>query len=48
VTIVITIMNPEYMNVLWRDPRGHYLIATALFLQVTGMLIVRKILQIKI
>ena len=48
VTIVITIMNPEYMNVLWRDPRGHYLIATALFLQITGMMIVRKILRIKI
>ncbi|MDP9186358.1 MAG: type II secretion system F family protein [Verrucomicrobiota bacterium] len=48
VTIVITFMNPDYMNVLWRDPRGHYLIATAMFLQVTGMLIVRKILQIKI
>jgi tight adherence protein B len=48
VTIVITIMNPEYMNILWRDPRGHYLIATGLFLQATGMLIVRKILRIKI
>jgi tight adherence protein B len=48
VTIVITFMNPEYMNVLWKDYRGHYLIATALFLQVTGMLIVRKILRIKI
>ena len=48
VSIAITLMNPEYMNVLWRDPRGHYLIATALFLQVTGMLIVRKILRIKI
>ncbi len=48
VTIVITMMNPEYMNVLWKDYRGHYLIATALFLQVTGMLIVRKILRIKI
>jgi len=48
VTIVITIMNPEYMNILWRDQRGHYLIATAMFLQVTGMLIVRKILRIKI
>ena len=48
VTIVITIMNPEYMNVLWKDPRGHYLIATALFLQVSGMLIVRKILRIRI
>jgi tight adherence protein B len=48
VSIVITFMNPEYMAVLWRDQRGHYLIATALFLQVTGMLIVRKILNIKI
>ena len=48
VTFVITAMNPEYMSVLWKDQRGHYLIAAALFLQVTGMLIVRKILNIKI
>ncbi|HEY3041680.1 MAG TPA: type II secretion system F family protein [Pyrinomonadaceae bacterium] len=48
VTLVITAMNPDYMSVLWRDQRGHYLIATAMFLQVTGMLIVRKILRIKI
>jgi len=48
VTFVITAMNPDYMSILWRDPRGHYLIATALFLQLTGMLIVRKILNIKI
>jgi Flp pilus assembly protein TadB len=41
-------MNPDYMSVLWKDPRGHYLIAAALFLQVTGMLIVRKILKIQI
>jgi tight adherence protein B len=48
VTLVITGMNPDYMAILWKDYRGHYLIATALFLQVTGMLIVRKILRIKI
>lgn len=48
VAVVITFMNPDYMSVLWRDPRGHYLIAAAMFLQVTGMLIVRKILNIKI
>ena len=48
VTLMITGMNPEYMSVLWTDQRGHYLIAAALFLQVTGMLIVRKILRIKI
>src|SRR6195256_636349 len=48
VTIVITFMNPDYMAILWKDQRGHYMIATALILQVTGMLIVRKILRIKI
>lgn len=48
VSVVITAMNPEYMSVLWKDQRGHYLIATALILQVSGMLIVRKILRIKI
>jgi len=48
VSLVITIMNPEYMSVLWKDQRGHFLIALALFMQVTGMLIVKKILNIKI
>jgi tight adherence protein B len=48
VTLVITIMNPDYMAILWKDTRGHYLIAAAMLLQVTGMLIVRKILNIKI
>ena len=48
VTIVITIMNPDYMAILWKDTRGHYLIAAAMLLQITGMLIVRKILDIKI
>ena len=48
VAIAVTVLNPEYMSVLWKDPRGHWLIASALFMQVTGMLIVRKILNIKI
>ena len=48
VAVAVTVMNPEYMSVLWKDPRGHYLIAAALTMQITGMLIVRKILKIKI
>src|SRR6185295_1367669 len=48
VACAVTYMNPDYMAVLWKDPRGHYLIAAALFMQVTGMLIVKKILNIKI
>ena len=48
VALGVSFLNPEYMAVLWRDPRGHYLIAAALILQITGMLVVRKILDIKI
>jgi len=48
VALAVTVMNPEYMSVLWTDPRGHYLIAAAMTMQITGMLIVRKILKIKI
>jgi len=48
VAVAVTVMNPDYMSVLWKDPRGHYLIAAALLLQITGMLIVRKILKIRI
>ncbi len=48
VALAVSVMNPDYMSVLWRDPRGHKLIALAMTLQVTGMLIVRKILNIKI
>jgi tight adherence protein B len=48
VSMAVTVMNPEYMSVMWKDPRGHMLIGVALLLQVTGMLIVRKILKIKI
>ncbi|HKP81947.1 MAG TPA: hypothetical protein VJT69_08010, partial [Pyrinomonadaceae bacterium] len=48
IALAVTVLSPEYMSVLWKDPRGHYLIAAALFMQITGMLIVRKILNIKI
>ena len=44
----MTAMNPQYMEVMWRDPRGHRLLAVAAIMQVLGMLMVRKIMQIKI
>ncbi|HEX5964361.1 MAG TPA: type II secretion system F family protein [Pyrinomonadaceae bacterium] len=46
--IYISIMNPGYMDVLWRDPRGHKLIALAVTMQVLGMLMVQRIMKIKI
>jgi Flp pilus assembly protein TadB len=33
---------------MWRDPRGHRFLAVAAIMQVLGMLMVRKIMQIKI
>jgi len=48
IALSVTVMNPEYMSVLWNDPRGHRLMAAAVVLQITGMLVIRKILRIKI
>ncbi|MET0648384.1 MAG: type II secretion system F family protein [Pyrinomonadaceae bacterium] len=48
VALAVTIMNPEYMSVLWTDPRGHNLLYAAGVMQLMGMLIIRKILKIKI
>ncbi len=48
VALAVTVMDYEYMSVLWHDPRGHKLIYVALGMQITGMLLIRKILNIKI
>lgn len=48
IAVAVTVMNPDYMSVLWNDPRGHKLMAVAVVLQITGMLVIRKILRIKI
>jgi tight adherence protein B len=41
-------INPEYMNVLVNDPRGHYVLGAAAVLQILGMLTIRKILDIRV
>lgn len=46
--LYISVMNPGYMDVLWRDPRGHKLIAVAATMQILGMLMVQRIMKIKI
>jgi tight adherence protein B len=48
IALAVTFMNPDYMSVLWHDSRGHKLMAVAIALQITGMLVIRKILRIKI
>jgi tight adherence protein B len=45
---VLTALNPQYMSVLVDDPRGHYVLAVAIVLQIAGMLLIKKILNIKV
>jgi tight adherence protein B len=46
--VYVTFMNPGYMDVMWRDPRGHKLIALAAIMQLLGMLLVQRIVKIRI
>ncbi len=46
--VYMTAMNPTYMEVMWRDPRGHNLLFIAAVMQLLGMLMVQKIMKIKI
>ncbi len=46
--VYMSVMNPTYMEVMWRDPRGHNLLFVAAAMQILGMLMVQKIMKIKI
>ena len=46
--VYMSVMNPQYMEVMWRDPRGHTLLFVAALMQILGILLVQKIMKIKI
>jgi tight adherence protein B len=46
--VYMSAMNPQYMEVMWRDPRGHNLLFIAAVMQILGMIMVQKIMKIKI
>jgi len=48
IAAMVTYINPTYMTVLWREPTGHKLLMVAGALQLMGMLVIRKIMNIKI
>ncbi len=45
--LAISILNPGYIAILRNDPLGNWLVYTALFLMVLGILIMRKMISIK-
>jgi tight adherence protein B len=46
--LYVTIMNPGYMDVMWLDSRGHWLLALAAIMQILGILAVQRIMKIRI
>ena len=41
-------LNPEYVMVLFTDPMGKKMLAVAVFMQILGALVIRKIVNIKV
>jgi len=48
VASILFMISPGYMRPLWTEPEGRSMILGAVLLQVTGMLVIRKIIRIKI
>jgi tight adherence protein B len=46
-SMLFMLISPKHMQTLFNDPIGHYLIATAIVLQVLGTLAIRKIVDIE-
>lgn len=48
VIALVLVMTPDYLDPLFKDPRGHTMLKVAVAMQAVGMLTIRKIMQIKI
>ncbi len=48
IALMVSYINPTYMRVLWTEPLGHKMLMAAAFLQITGMIVIRRIMHIKI
>jgi tight adherence protein B len=46
--LAVYYLNPEYCMVLFRDPLGMKMLAGAVFLQIVGALVIKKIVNIKV
>jgi tight adherence protein B len=46
--IAVYQLNPDYLKLLFTDPMGKKMLAGAIFMQVVGALVIRKIVSIKV
>ena len=45
---IFNILNPKYESVLYKETMGRYVLAFAVFMQLIGFLVIRKIIKIRI
>ena len=45
--LVIGLLNPGYLKPLWQEEIGRILVFVAVFLQIAGLLVIRRIVRIK-
>ena len=45
--LIVSLFNPDYILVLFREPLGHYFIGIGLTLQIMGFIVIRKVVRIK-
>jgi len=45
--VILSVLSPGYIKILTAEPAGRYMIAVALILQVVGILVIRKIVNLK-
>jgi tight adherence protein B len=45
--VAMMIATPSHMMTLFTDPMGHYLLFAGLFLQITGTVIIRKLVNVE-
>jgi tight adherence protein B len=48
VGLVSYIFNPEYIRLLWTDPIGEKFFTGAIILEIVGILIIRKIANVRV
>jgi tight adherence protein B len=46
--LLLSVMNPEFIRPLYKEPIGHLMIAVGATMQFIGYLLIRKIIQIKV
>ncbi len=48
ISFILYDLNPSYISMLWTHPTGRVLLGCAVFFQILGMVVIRKIVNIKV